>query len=190
MMLQFAIAGLLVCAQVLVSERKNHSLQRLFTTATSRLQVLTGHYLAILFLICCQFTVLIGFAQFVLGVNYLREPVALFMVAFTSALCIAALGLLIGVLAKTEEQAVIFSLVPMFILAGLGGAMAPLEIAGETFQAIGHLSPIAWAMDGFKNISVRGLGVQAALMPSAALFAYALFFFVVAAWRLSRAQEK
>ena len=47
MMMQFAIAGLLTAATVIVNERKTRSLQRLLTTATSRFQILFGHYLAI-----------------------------------------------------------------------------------------------------------------------------------------------
>ena len=79
------------------------------------------------------------------------------------------MGLLIGVIAKNDEQAIGLSLVPMFVLSGLGGAWVPLEITGELFQAIGHLSPVAWAMDGFKNISIRGLGFESALIPASAL---------------------
>jgi ABC-2 type transport system permease protein len=110
-------------------------------------------------------------------------------VAFTAALCIAALGLLIGTLARSEEQAIIFSLVPMFVLAGLGGAWVPLEVTGPTFAAIGHLSPVAWAMDGFKNVSLRGLGVEGVLLPAVALAGYAILFFVIAAWRFQQSQE-
>jgi hypothetical protein len=34
----------------------------------------------------------------------------------------------------------------------------PLEYTGAAFQAIGHISPVTWAMDGFKNIVARELG--------------------------------
>lgn len=188
MMLQFAIAGLLTAAQVIVSERKSRTLQRLLTTDTRRIHVVFGHYLAIFLLIFTQFTILITFGQFVLKVDYLRLPSATLLVAFSAALCISALGLLIGILAKTEEQAVAFSLVPMFVFAGLGGAWVPLEVTGETFQAIGHLSPIAWGMDGFENIAVRGLGFESVLIPSAALAGYALLFFTLAVWRLNASE--
>jgi ABC-2 type transport system permease protein len=190
MMLQFAIAGLLTSAQVIVTERKSRTLQRLLTTAARRFDILLGHYLAIFFLIFTQFTILIAFGQFILRVDYLRVPEATFLVAFCAALCISAMGLLIGVLARSEEQAVTFSLIPMFLLSGLGGAWVPLEVTGETFARIGHVSPVAWAMDGFKNISIRGLGFESVLLPAAALTAYALVFFALAVWRLSAAEEK
>jgi ABC-2 type transport system permease protein len=183
MMLQFAIAGLLTAAQVIVAERKSRTLQRLLTTATNRVHIILGHYLAIFVLIFTQFLILMAFAQLALKVDYLRLPAATLLVAFSAALCISALGLLIGILAKTEEQAIIFSLIPMFVFAGLGGAWVPLEVTGPTFQAIGHLSPVAWGMDGFENIVARGLGFSSVLLPAAALAGYAVFFFLVAIQR-------
>jgi linearmycin/streptolysin S transport system permease protein len=180
MMLQFAIAGLLTAAQVIVAERKSRTLERLLTTATRRVHILVGHSLAIFVLIFTQFIILMAFAQLAFKVNYLRVPAATFLVAFSAALCISALGLLIGVLARTEEQAVMFALIPMFVFAGLGGAWVPLEVTGAAFRAIGHLSPVAWAMDGFENIVARGLGFQSVLLPAAALIGYATFFFILA----------
>jgi ABC-2 type transport system permease protein len=188
MMLQFAIAGLLTAATVIVNERKTRSLQRLLTTATSRFQILFGHYLAIFTMIFIQFLILILFGQ-LLHVDYLRLPLATLLLAVVTAVCIAALGLLIGVMAKSEEQAVIFSLIPMFVLSGLGGAWVPLEYTGSTFQAIGHVSPVAWAMDGFKNIVGRGLGFNSVLLPAAALLGYALLFFGLALWRFRRISD-
>jgi ABC-2 type transport system permease protein len=183
MMIQFAIAGLLTAAQVLVAERKNRCLPRMLTTSVKQAQILLGHYLAIFVLIFAQFIVLLTFGQLFLQVNYLSQPLATLLIAFTTALCISALGLLIGVLAKSEEQAVAFSLIPMFIFSGLGGAWMPLEFTGPVFQAVGHASPVAWAMDGFKNITVRGFGLESAWLPALALVGYAITFLLIAAWR-------
>lgn len=190
MMLQFAIAGLLTAAQVIVSERKSRTFQRLLTTATHRFQIVLGHYLAIFVMILVQFMLLIAFGQLVLHIDYLRLPGATFLVACSAAVCIAALGLLIGILAHTEDQAVMFSIIFMFAFAGLGGAWVPLEVTGTTFQAIGHITPISWAMDGFENILARGLGFDSVVLPSAALAGYALLFFTLAVWRLSASEEK
>jgi len=189
MMLQFAIAGLLTAAQIIVVERKSRALQRLLTTATRRIHILLGHYLAIFILIFGQFLLLILFESLVLKVGYLRVPGATLLVAVSAALCIAGLGLLIGILAHSEEQAIIFSLIPMFVLAGLGGAWVSLEVTGAVFQTIGHLSPVAWAMDGFKNVIVRGLGIDSVLLPAAALIGYAALFFGLATWRFWAGEE-
>ncbi len=190
MMLQFAIAGLLTAAQIIVTERKSRTLQRLLTTATCRIHILLGHYLAIFIMIFTELVLLILFGQFLLKVDYLRLPGATFLVAFSAALCIAAMGLLIGILAKTAEQAIAFSLIPMFTFSGLGGAWVPLEVTSPAFQVIGHLSPVAWAMDGFQNINLRGLGFGSVLLPAGALAVYAVIFFTLAVWRLNASEEK
>jgi ABC-2 type transport system permease protein len=190
MMLQFAIASLLTSAQILVNERKTRSLQRLMTTKTARWQILAGHFLAIFTMLFMQFTLLIAFGQLVLGLDYLRLPFATLFMALASTACLAALGLLIGTLAKTDEQAIIFSLIPMFLFAGLGGAWVPLEFTGEVFKAIGHLTPVAWGMDGFKNIIARGLGWESVTVPVLALFGYGILFFTIAAWSFSRSEER
>jgi ABC-2 type transport system permease protein len=183
MMLQFGIAGLLTAAQVVVAERKSRCLQRLLTTRLARWQILMGHYVSIFAVTFVQFMLLIVFGQLVMHLDYLRQPLATLLMAFTSALFIAGLGLLIGALAKSDEQAIIFALLPMFVFAGLGGAWVPLEATAPTFQLIGHLTPVAWALDGFKDILVRGLGLAAVALPAAALLGYAVLFCGLAVWK-------
>ncbi len=183
MMLQFAIAGLLTAAQIIVAERKSRALQRLLTTATRRVHILVGHYLAIFTLVFIQFMMLILFGWLILKLDYVREIGATLLVAFSAVTCIAAMGLLIGVMARSEEQAVMFSLIPMFVLSGLGGAWVPLEVTGATFQAVGHVSPVAWAMDGFENILIRGMGIESVLLPAGMLLVYGMVFFGLAVWR-------
>lgn len=141
MILQFAVAGLMTCALVIVAERKNNCLQRLMTTSASRMQILVGHYLSVVMIILAQFILLITFGDLVLKLNYFSQPLATLLIAVTASLCIAALGLLIGTLAQGEEQVISFSLICMFLFSGLGGAWVPLEVTGKTFQSIGHFTP-------------------------------------------------
>lgn len=182
MMIQFSIAGLIGAATILVLERKSRALRRLLTTTISRTEIIFGHYLAIFTMIIVQFVILVAFGQ-LLGVPYLREPLAIALVMVATAAWAAALGLLVGVLAKTEEQAIIYSLIFMFVLAGMGGAWMPLEITGQAFQVIGHLLPTAWAMDGFENLVIRGLGIESVLRPVTIMSAYAVGLFTLAVWR-------
>ena len=176
MMAQFAIAGLIGAAEVIVRERKTRALQRLLTTSISRASILAGHYLAMFIMIFAQFAFLIAFGQIFLGLNYANDWLATLMMALSMAAAAAGMGLLIGVMAKTEEQVIMYTLIPMFILSGLGGAWVPLEVMRETVQKVAHVSPVAWMMDGFQNILVRGLDWRAALLPAGALMAFALGF--------------
>lgn len=183
MLVMFALFSLTNTALVLVLERKTRTLQRMLTTSMSRAEIILGHLLAMFTLVFVQGLILIVFGQLAFGVDYLREPLAVLLVLAALALCVASLGLLLSALAKGEEQVTLFALIAMFVFSALGGAWFPLEGVGSTFAALGHLTPAAWAMTGFQNIIVRGLGLGSILLPVGLLLAYAGGFFGLAVWR-------
>jgi len=185
MMVQFAIAGLIGASEIIVFERQSGSLKRLLTTSIKRTDILFGHFLAMFIMIFVQFVTLIIFGQLILNVPYFNSPIGTLLMALTTTFFTASLGLLIGTLAKTPEQTIIFSLIPMFILSGLGGAWMPLEFTSESFQRIAHFTPVAWAMDGFNNIIVRGQGLQSVLLPAVILIGFAVVLFGLSAWRFN-----
>jgi ABC-2 type transport system permease protein len=166
-----------------VAERKTRTLQRLATTNMSRAEVLGGHALAMGALVLAQQVILAAAGQWVFGVDFLREPLGLGLVMLALALWVACLGLLVGVLAREEQQVIMVALIAMFIFSAMGGAWFPLEVTGPTFAAVGHVFPSAWAMDGFQNLLVRGLGASSALLPAAVMLAYAAAFLGLAVWR-------
>ncbi len=189
MLVQFTIFGLIPAAQILVLERKTRTLQRLITTAMPPAHIIAGHLLAMVALILLQVTLLVTFGQLALGVDYFRVPLATLAIAVTLSLWVASMGLCVGVIAKSEEQVILFSLIAMFVFTALGGAWFPLEVTGPVFYSIGHFTPGAWAMDGLQNILIRGLGLEAVWKPAGILLAYALGFFALAVWRFM-AMEK
>jgi ABC-2 type transport system permease protein len=183
MMAQFAIAGLMGAATILVLEKKNRVLQRLVTTPISRIEILIGHYLAMFVMIIVQLVILILFGQLLLDLNYLSSPLATAMLVIATALFAASLGLLIGAVANTEEQVIFLSLIPMFLLAGLGGAWVPLEITPEAFQSVARFTPLSWVVEGLKDIIVRGQGVEAIVPAVLVLLAYTAVLLALAVWR-------
>lgn len=183
MIVQFVVFGLNTSAMVLVLERRSKTLQRLLTTPITRTQMIAGHVLAMFTIVFLQQVLYIAFGQLAFGVDYMREPLAILLVVVTLALWVSSLGLLIGAAAKSEEQALMWALIAMFVFAALGGAWFPLDVTSKTFSAIGHLMPTAWAMDGFQNIVLRGLGLSSVLLPAGILLAYAVAFFGLAVWR-------
>ncbi len=183
MIVQFVVFGLNTSAMVLVLERRSRTLQRLLTTPITRTQVIAGHVLAMFLVVFLQQALLVAFGQLAFGVDYMREPLAILLVMVTLALWVASLGLLIGAMSKSEDQVIMWALMAMFVFSALGGAWFPLDVTGKTFAAIGHLMPTAWAMDGFQNIVLRGLGLSSVLLPAGILLAYAVAFFALAVWR-------
>jgi ABC-2 type transport system permease protein len=183
LLVQFTIWSLIMSAGVIVLERKSGAMQRLLTTPTRAWQIIAGHALAMFLLTLAQELILLTFGQFALGVDYLRQPIAILLVALAMALWVVSLGMLIGAISRDDSQSLIWSLMAMFVFTGLGGAWFPLEGTGKAFQTIGRLMPSQWAMRGFQNIIVRGQGIQSVWLPVGILLVYALAFFALAVWR-------
>jgi ABC-2 type transport system permease protein len=62
--------------------------------------------------------------------------------------------------------------------------MLPLELFSPTMQRIAHITPHAWALDGFAELVRRGGGVVDILPELGVLAAYAVVLFALASWRL------
>ncbi len=180
MMAQFAIAGLIGAAEIIVQERKSGALDRLKTTAVSRVDILVGHWLAMFVMILVQFIVLITFGQLFLRLDFLNAPLATVLLSFACCAFVASLGLLIGILAKMPEQTAIYALIPMFLFSGLGGAWMPLDLLSESVQAVAKLTPVAWIMTGFRDILLRGAHLKGILLPIGILLGFGLIFFIPA----------
>jgi ABC-2 type transport system permease protein len=183
MMAQFAIAGLISAASVLVIERKTRVLARMLTTTTTRFQILAGHLLTMFVMIFAQFLVLTLFGQLLLNLDYYGQPLATLLMIVSTALFAASLGMLIATLAKTEEQVIMLTMIPMFLLSALGGAWMALELMPASMQTIGHFSPVAWIMDGFKGILIRGWGFNKVLQPAGVLLLFTAACLGFSVWK-------
>jgi ABC-2 type transport system permease protein len=185
-LVMFAIMGLVSTGQILVQERKTRTLQRMMSTSMRSWEIIAGHTIAMFGIVFLQIALLVVFGQLVLGVNYMRAPLGTLLVSVSLSLWIAAMGLLIGTLVKDDSQVVLFALLSMFLFSALGGTWFPLEASSGAFAAIGKAMPSAWAMNGYQNILIRGLGSNSAWLPALILLAYALGFFVLAVWRFRK----
>ena len=130
-----------------------------------------------------QITLLIAVGQFVFGVAWGRSPLALAIMVITFDLAAVSLGILPSTLVKTTEQAVGLMLGVSMTMAALGGAWWPLEIVPTTMQRIGYLFPVAWAMEGFQAVILRGAGTPEVALPALVLLSFALLFFSLGIWR-------
>ena len=185
-LVQFAIMGLVSSGQILVQERKTRTLQRMMSTSMRAWEIIAGHMLAMFAVVFLQIALLVVFGEIALSVNYMNAPLATLLVSVALSLWVAAMGLLIGTLVKDDSQVILFALMAMFLFSAMGGTWFPLEATSGTFAAIGKTMPSAWAMTGYQNILMRGLGLESAWMPALILMAYALGFFGLAVWRFRK----
>jgi ABC-2 type transport system permease protein len=112
------------------------------------------------------------------------DPIGAFSILVTFSAVGAGAGMLMGSTLSNDQQAVGVGIVVSLGLAALGGAMLPIELFSETMQKVAHLTPHAWALDGFAEL-VRRDGTVVDILPElGVLTAYATILLVLAAWRL------
>ena len=183
MMVNFILFSLMTAGIALIIERQNGTLQRLMTTRLRRWELIGGKAAGMFLITFLQQTILIAVAQLFFGVDYLRDPAALLLMMVSMSLVASTLGLLFASVLKTEQALVATTVLTSMVIAALSGAWFPLEIAGLGFQAVGHLLPTAWILDGLRGIIVRGFSVADVLPAFLVSLVWAAGFFVRAVWR-------
>ncbi len=167
---------------VLIRERVNWTLQRLVMMPLSRGQILGGKMLMWFITGMIQYFVVfaIGIA---FGLNFGDDLFAMLVVMVVFTACVTALTFAISTLLRTEMQANSVSLLLALTLAPLGGAWWPLDIVPEFMRLVGHISPVAWAMDAFRLLLFENGTLVDTLPYLAVLAAMGVVFFGFAVWR-------
>ena len=163
---------------VLIRERREGTLARMATLPLRRSEVIGGKILARFLTGMLQFLIIFAVGV-VTGLDFGRAHLALLLLMVSYALCITALGITLGSRLQHEEQGAQLTALLAILMAALGGAWWPLSIAPPFMQVIGHLTPVAWAMDGFHELILRGGGLAEVLPALAVLSGYTVALFVL-----------
>ncbi len=115
--------------------------------------------------------------------NWGREPLALFILLFASALAAAAFGTTMGTFIKTEGQASGLSIMFGMVFALMGGCWYPLELFPPAIQNAVKILPTTWAMQGMLDLGLRGGGLIDILPEVGVLLGFAVIFFSVGVMR-------
>jgi ABC-2 type transport system permease protein len=112
------------------------------------------------------------------------DPWGALLILVTFSAVGAGAGMLLGSLFSNDQQAGGISVVLSLGLAALGGCMLPIELFSPAMTRVAHLTPHAWALDGFAEL-VRREGTVADILPElSVLTVYAAVLLVLAGWRL------
>jgi len=170
----------------MVNEKNQGTFVRLRTQPISYGTVLGGKTLVFLSVALIQFTlmILVGIFLFpLIGLPKLdvsgRLPL-LFIVAFFAGLAAVGLGLLLGTIAKTQEQSAPFGATFVVILAALGGVWVPVFAMPKFMQTLSQLSPMNWGLNAFYDVFLRNVGLVEILPEIALLFGFFILTTLIA----------
>ena len=161
------------------SERQSGTLRRLLTTPSQKATFLLGTISGQVGTALIQMFLLVGFGIVAMKLNWGREPLALFVLLFASALAAAAFGTTLGTFIKTAGQATGLSIMFGMLFAMMGGCMYPLELFPPAIQSAVRIFPTTWAMEGMLDLGLRGGGMVDILPEAGVLLGFAVVFFTV-----------
>ncbi len=174
----YVMFAILPAVGVIITERKTWTLQRLATLPIPRWQVLGGKVLGRFMLGMIQYAVVFAFGL-IIGVRYGNDPVALLVMMVSFTLCITALALMLTGFLDNIAQAQGISLFLSLTLAPLGGAWWTLDIVPAWMRTLGHISPVAWVMDGYQQLIIFGGSLVDILPFAGVLLAMTAVFFLI-----------
>lgn len=150
-------------ASQLINERESQLLRRLASVPFSRTQIVAGKWAGRMALAVVQigFALLVGTFLFDMDWGSSLGMVLAVLIAW-GALC-TSLALLLGSLGKTEGQVSGLGVLITMLLAALGGAWWPIEVAPEWMQTLSLFLPTGWTMDALHKLISFDAGAMSAL---------------------------
>ncbi|HWI52813.1 MAG TPA: ABC transporter permease [Symbiobacteriaceae bacterium] len=171
----FVMMQVFMMSGVILTERKNGTWGRLLTTPNSRVTVMSGYLLSFFLTGMAQFTILVLATKYLFGIQW-GPMLPLLAMGAGTVLSSAGMGLFLASIVKTFEQQISVGILFVNATAMLGGAYWDLSMVSDTMRRIGYLTPQAWAIDGFKEVILRGGTWSGIEVPLAVLLGITVVF--------------
>lgn len=158
----------------IIKEKTQGTGLRVFTSPQPYSLFLTGKIMVYIVVSLIQFVLMLLVGLYIFPLMGLPSLVVtgkitlLAVMAAASGLSAIALGVLLGTLAKTQEQAAPLGATITVILAAIGGVWIPVFAMPHTMQTIAKISPMNWGLQGFYDILLRD-GSCSAIAPEIGL---------------------
>jgi len=174
-----ALAG----SSALILTRQLGISRRMLSTPTPIRSIILGESLGRFGTALLQGLYIMVLTLIIFGVNW-GDPIGAVLILTFLAAVGAGAGMLMGATFRNDQQASGIGVMVALGLAALGGAMFPLDLFSPTMQRVAHITPHAWALDGYAELVRRGGNVVDVLPELGVLAAYATGLLLLAAWRL------
>ena len=190
----FAIFFIVIPLSInIVKEKSQGTFVRLRTNPVSNIIVIAGKTITYLIICMIQFYMMILVAIFLfphIGLPSLNVEGNLFLmsiVALFSGFGAIGFGILLGTIAKTQEQSAPFGATSVIILAAIGGVWVPVFAMPKMMQLIAHSSPMNWGLNAFYDVLLRHGSIVDILPEISFLF---LFFIITTTIALQYDKKK
>ena len=180
----FMFVNSLAATVALIQSRRLGVSRRMLSTPITSRTIVVGETLGRFAVAMIQGVFIILVASLLFGVKW-GDPLGASVLLTAFALVSTGAAVLFGAILSNEQQA--GALTPLSLgLAALGGCMVPLEVFSPTMQTIAHITPHAWAVEGFTKLIRTDAGLPDIALQIAVLIGFAVVLLGLASWRLHR----
>jgi ABC-2 type transport system permease protein len=158
--------------------KKTKLFKQLSLTPLTKMEWLISKVLWYIVLSSISFLLMVGVGVAVFGVHV---TLTIWLIPFLvlGPMMFAALGMLVGTVSKNPETAGVAGNIVTFPMMFLSGTFFPISTMPEYLQAIAHLLPLFYVIEGLNNVMVYG-NVEAALVDMVVVAAITAVFFIAA----------
>jgi ABC-2 type transport system permease protein len=182
-LVMFVFMAAATSAPEIVKERKNNTLERLFSTSVKRESILGGIYTGIAVKGLVQIIIFWAFGILVFHVNMGLSPVAVIVLSLLMVIMSSTFAVMLATLANTIRSATSLAVITSLLLAPLGGCWWPGFLYPEWLQNIAKITPHAWATEGFNKLMVFGADFGDVVPAIIALVVFTVIFGAIAIWQ-------
>jgi len=168
-------------AVFLTLEKRQGMIRRQAMLPLGRGRIFAGKLAGRMLMAGAQIVIYLLAGRLLFGLSFGGSPGGLLLVLFAYAAAASGLSLLLGAVLSTPEQASTVGWISSMVMGALGGCWWPSEVMPRWLWSAAHVLPTAWAMDAFHSLISFGRGIEAVVLPVAALLGFAVLFSVLGA---------
>jgi ABC-2 type transport system permease protein len=182
-----AISAVLLTALTVAGEWERGSMEQLFASPVSRLEIVLGKLLPYLVVGLIQLLLVLGVGTNVFDVPILGSPLLVILAGTLFLAGMLGQGLLISVLAKNQLVATqagsLSSLLPSLLLSGM---LVPIDNMPAILRVLSRIVPARYMVDALRQILLKGNGFAQVWPDLLAMLIFAVVIVALATFRFKR----
>ena len=173
----FLLLGMLLGVSLgLLDERDWGTLARVRAMPVPFAATLVGKLLARFLVGVAQMVALFAIGRIAFGVSLGPQPWALLLPTTGIVFAGVAFGLVVAGVATSREAVLPVGSIVIVTMAAVGGCWWPIDLEPEWMRRAALAFPTTWAMAAFNDLMIRRQTFEAALRPTAVMFAYGVLY--------------
>ncbi|VVB57288.1 ABC-2 family transporter protein [uncultured archaeon] len=165
--------------RAIAGERQDGSMTRVFLTPTSNVTIIFGTQVFYMLLETVRSSLVILVAMALFGVTISGHLMDLVVIIALFAMGATGVGMVLSVMAKTQEQYMALAMMVSMPIIFLSGAFFPVQTMPPVLQSVANFLPVTYAADALRGVMVKGFSLYQLVPDLVALLVFGLFTFVL-----------